>query len=120
MQDRTIDNALLALLKQIIREDGDGLGYVEALLQMRGVDMPRVLPPKRKDVAGKGLMTRLVLEALRDGPQTAEAVTAYVAPRRPELSPEAARKRTSLALTKMKKRGLVKRDGRAWIFNPHP
>lgn len=82
---------------------------------MRGVDMPRVLPSKRKDVAGKGLMNRLVLEALRSGPQTAEAVTAYVAARRPVLSPEAAKKRTALALTKMKKRGLVRREGRVWI-----
>ena len=115
MQDRTINNALLALRKQIIREGGEGQDHVEALLQMRGVDMPRVLPPKRKDVAGKGLMTRLVLDALRDGPKSAETVTAYVAPRRPELSPEAAKKRTALALTKAKKRGLVRREGRVWL-----
>jgi len=115
MQDKTINNALLALRKQIIREGGNGLGHVEALLQMRGADIPRVLPLKRKDVAGRGLMARLVLEALRDGPQTAEVVTAYVAPRRPELSQEAAKKRTALALTKMKKRGLVRREGRVWL-----
>ena len=115
MQDKTINNALLALRKQVIRENGDGRDHVEALLQMRGVDMPRILPAKRQDVAGKGLMTRLVLEALRDGPKTTEAVTAYVAPRRPELSPQAAKKRTALAMTKMKKRGLVKREGRVWL-----
>lgn len=115
MQDRTIDNALLALRKQIIRDSLDGLDHVEALLQMRGVDAPRVMPPKRKDVAKRGHMTALVLEALRIGPKTAEVVTAYVAPRRPELTPEAAKKRTSQALTKLKMRGLVRREGRVWL-----
>jgi hypothetical protein len=54
MQDKTISNALLALRKQIIRGDSDGLAQVETLLRMRSVDMPRVLPAKRSDVARKG------------------------------------------------------------------
>ncbi len=110
MQDKTIDNALLALRKQNIRGGGAGLDHVETLLQMRGVDMPRVFPAKRKDVARKGQMTALVLAALRGGPKTALEVTAYVAPRRPELSPEAAKKRTAQALSKLKMRGVVEND----------
>lgn len=115
MQDKTIDNALLALRKQIIRGDGKGLAYVESLLRMRGVDMPRVLPAKRQDVARKGHMSALVLDALRNGPKTTVEVAAYVAQGRPELSPEAVRKRTALCLTKLKKRGLVRREGRVWL-----
>src|SRR6056297_2926202 len=110
MQDRTIDNALLALRKQVIRNDLGGLDHVEALLQMRGVDAPRVMPPKPKNSARRGHMTALVLKALMSGPKTAEVVTAYVAPRRPELTPEAAKKRTSQALTKLKMRGQVRRE----------
>ncbi|WP_159458612.1 hypothetical protein [Roseisalinus antarcticus] len=44
MQDKTIDNALLALRKDMIRNGGDGLTHVEALLTMRGVGLPAVLP----------------------------------------------------------------------------
>lgn len=114
MQDKTIDNALLTLRRQIIRSGGKGLDHVEALLSARDVDMPRVLPAKRQDVARKGHMSALVLEALRGGPRTAAEVTAYVAPRRPELSPDAAHKRTALALTKLRARGMVRREGRVW------
>ncbi len=42
MQDKTINNALLALRKQIIRGDGAGRGHVVAMLRPRGGDMPRV------------------------------------------------------------------------------
>lgn len=115
MQDRTIDNALLALRKQIIREGGEGQDHVEALLQMRGVDMPRVLPSKRKDVAGKGLMTRLALEALRGGPKPLREVVSHVARHRPELPYRAAYIRTTQALAKMKAKGLVRREGRVWL-----
>ena len=43
MQDRTIDNALLALRKQ-----GGSQGKIaEALLDMRGVSLPNVYPTKQ-------------------------------------------------------------------------
>ncbi len=114
MQDRTINNALLALRKQIIRCDGAGRGHVVAMLRLRGVDMPRVLPAKRQDVARKGHMSKLVLEALRGAPMATTDVAAYVARNRPELTPETAKKRTALCLTKLKRRGLVWREGRVW------
>lgn len=118
MQDKTINNALLALRKQIIRGDLDGLAQVETLLRMRGVDMPRVLPAKRSDVARKGQMPKLVSEALRGAPMTTIQVADYVARNRPELTPEAAKKRAGLCLTKLKRRGMVRRnfgaDGCLW------
>lgn len=107
MQDKSIDGALLALRKQIIRGDGEGLAHVEALLALRGVHMPAVLPAKRKDAAGKGVMTAIVLEALQDGPKPLPAIVAHVASRRPELAPEFAHGRTVRVLVKMKRRGLV-------------
>jgi hypothetical protein len=115
MQDKTINNALLALRKQIIRGDGKGLAQAETLLRMRGVVMPRVLPAKRKDVARKGQMSKLVLDALRGGPMTTIEVADHVARNRPELAPEAAKKRAGLCLTKLKRRGLVGREWRVWM-----
>jgi hypothetical protein len=61
MQDKSIDGALLAPRKNIIRGRLDGLAHVEALLLLRGVDMPRVLPVKRPDAARRGHMSRMVL-----------------------------------------------------------
>lgn len=41
MQDRTINNALLALHRQIAQGDGAGLEHVLALMAMRGLSKPR-------------------------------------------------------------------------------
>lgn len=46
MQEKTINNALLALRRQIIRGDGENLAHVEALLRARGVEPPRHARPE--------------------------------------------------------------------------
>ena len=107
MQDKSINGALLALRKQIIRSDGEGLAHVEALLALRGVHMPAVLPAKRKDVAGRGIMSAIILEVLSNVPMPLPQVVAHVASRRPDLDPEFAYQRTVQVLFKMKQRGLV-------------
>lgn len=56
MQDKTINNGLLALRKQIIPEGQDVLDGVESHLGRRGVRMPAVLPPKKADAAKAGLI----------------------------------------------------------------
>lgn len=114
MQDRTINNALLALRKQMIREGQDGLVHVEALLADRGVQMPAVLPAKGLDVARRGQMRRQVLEAIRDG-ATLRQVTAHVASLRPELSERQAYIRSGQCLARLKRDGRVKREGRVWL-----
>lgn len=116
MLDKSIDGALLALRKQIIRGNGERLDHVEALLAARDVPMPRVLPAKGADVAGKGQMAALALEALRGGPKTLAEVAAHVAERRPGLRQFDAKKRTALALNKLRKRGMVHREGRKWLW----
>lgn len=108
---------LLALRKQIIRTNLDGLEHVEALLRSRGVDMPRVKPARRKDVARKGLMTLLVLDILRDGPKPLREVAARVAEARPESS-DRAYHRTAHTLSNMRAKGLVGNEGRVWELNP--
>ena len=109
MQDRTIDSALLNLRKQMIRGDGAGLNHVEALLAMRGVVMPRVLPAKKADAARMGQMQRLILEALRDGPLPFRAIVDHVAQKRSEISYRVAYVRTGQRLDAMKRKGLVVR-----------
>ncbi len=117
MQEKTINNALLALRKQIIRDGGQGLDYVESLLALRGVDMPRVMPAKRSDAARKGQMRRIILEALSDGPKPLRQIVTVVERSRPEIPPRAAYVRTTQALDKMKNCGMVVSDSGCWVLN---
>ena len=118
MQDKTINSALLALRRQIIRGKCDGLAQVEALLQMRGVPMPAVLPRKRKDAARQGMMRFYVTSALGDGPKTLREIAAYVAEKRPELPYRAAYIRTTQCLSRMKNDKMAVREGRFWRLAP--
>lgn len=115
MLDKSIDGALLALRKQIIRGDLDGLAEVERLLDLRGIHMPRVMPARKPDAARHGAMARIVLEALSKRPMAFAEIAEHVARQRPEIGPEAARQRTGQCLAKLAKRGAVRRDGRVWI-----
>jgi hypothetical protein len=118
MQDKSINGALLALRKQIIRGNMDGLEHVEVLLALRGVDMPRVMPPKRSDAARRGHMRWIICDALREGPKTLPQLAVCVAGKRPEASPARAYKRASVVLTKMKAAGMVRLEGRLWWLAP--
>src|SRR6056297_1226287 len=114
MQDKSINNALLALRKQIIREGQDGLAEVETLLRMRGVAMPAVLPQKKADAARQGIMRLIVYDGMREGHRTQAALAAYVAARRPELTRRAAYVRTTQVLQKMRKAGMVRWEAGVW------
>ena len=114
MQDRTIDSALLALRKQIIRGNLDGLEHVEALLQFRGISMPRVMPAKRPDVARRGHMSLMVIETLSTGPKALPEIASAIGARRPEIDYAAAYQRTGQVLAKLRRKGRVRREGRLW------
>ena len=114
MQDKSINGALLALRKQIIRGNLDGLEHVEALLTMRGVHMPAVLPAKTADAALKGHVRALVIQALREGPMTRAELLEYLAEQRPQLPYKVAYARADKVLWKMGKVGLLEREGRVW------
>lgn len=114
MQDRTINSALLSLRKQALRGDGRGLEHILALLELRNVDLPRVLPAKRPDAARRGQMTRIALSALRDGPRSLPEISGYIAEQRPEISYAAAYRRTGNLLSKLKNRGMIEHKGRLW------
>ncbi len=122
MLDKTIDSALLNLRKKLIRGDGEGLEHVEALLRLRRIDPPRVLPTKRNDAAKCGHMTMMIRDVLRDGPKPMQEIASYIVARRPEISNDVAYKRTTQALANMKFRGQVQNDGRyggLWTIAEH-
>ena len=112
MQDRTIDNALLALRKQIIRGDLDGLEQVEALLTMRGVRMPRVMPQWREMQARGHEIRGIIKRTLQDGPKTLAEVAQAISDARGE---DYSRHRVAQVLYKMKLAGMVRREGRVWM-----
>jgi hypothetical protein len=118
MSERSTDCSLLALRKQLIRGDGVGLEHVEALLVMRGVALPCVLPAKRPDAARMGAMRRLLLGQLQTGPKTMRELVDHVATCRTELAPHAAYHRTGQALQKLRVAGLIRREARdgRWVW----
>ena len=113
MLDKTIDSALLNLRRDLIRSGGDGLEHVEALLGLRGVAMTETRY-RKPDHSPRGLMTQLVLGALRDGPKTQSQISVRVLEVRPELTPVEARIRCGQTLARLKGKGLVGREGRVW------
>lgn len=119
MLDKTIDSALQNLRRDLIRNGGDGLEHVEALMRLRGIPMPRVLPPKRPDAAKHGQMRRIILDALREGPKPMRELVPLVHAARQGLSRQAAYQRTGQALVKLKLAGHVGREGRVWGLAPH-
>lgn len=110
MLDKSIDGALLALRKQIIRGKLDGLDHVEALLVMRGVGIPTVLPARRSCAAGRGQTRAMVLDVLRDGPKPRKDIVRHVAALRPQIPPEVVYARVDKVLWKTRKSGLIDRD----------
>lgn len=120
MLDSSIDSALLALRKQIMRGTGEGLEHVEAILRLRNVPLPRVLPARRADCAKSGQMRRMIFEALRAGGLSLREVSLLVAHRRPELTFAQALKRSSQCLDRMNTLGLVERRGRNWSLTKMP
>jgi len=107
MQDRTIDNALLALRKQ-----GGAQGKLaEVLLDMRGVALPgwyQDRPFKRGDTK------RMVLSALRERPMTNSELGKLVQSSLPDVTQSAAANRSYQALLRLEAKGLVLREGRVW------
>lgn len=116
MQDKTIDSVLWELRAQIVRDGLDGLHHVNALLLARGCDPEDQHIPRKKPANQfrQSELKRLVMTALRDGPQTGKALAACIAAQRPEVGPEDAYKRVYLALARMKAAGFVEREGRLW------
>lgn len=115
MQDKSINNALLALRKQIIRGNLDGLAHVEALLTMRAVQMPRVFAAKCPTTARKRAMARMMMQALQSGPMTRRQLVDHISVLRPEVPPDRIYWRVDAALAKLHKAGVVGNDNGVWL-----
>lgn len=113
MQNRTINNALLALRRQIIRENGEGQDHVETLLELRSVPIPK--PCAYRGAFKPKEVKRAILSALSDGPKSGPELYRHVMGMRDGLTYADARVRASSALTRLKKAGLVRREGGVWL-----
>ena len=108
MQDRTINNALLALRKQ-----GGPQGKIaEALLDMRNVPLPKHI---QDQPFGRGETKHILLSALQSGPKTYAQLGEAIRQARPDITPRAAANRSYQALLRLEDRGLVRREGRVWL-----
>lgn len=105
MQDKTINNALLALRKQ----GGQQGKLADVLLDMRGVDAPRYYQNKP---AKRGHSARFVMGALKDGPKTCPEIADMLD--RPDLTRKYQLQRVHNALLRLEVKGLVRHEGRVW------
>ena len=100
--DKAITAALVNLRAQIIRDGANGLDHVEALLELRGVDLDGLrVPEKVPKQFRKGQLRTAILRALRDGDSTANEIAARVSNRPGTL------RAVRAALGDMRRRGAV-------------
>ncbi|MEQ8292850.1 MAG: hypothetical protein RIA08_11650 [Roseovarius sp.] len=111
MQDRTINNALLALRRQ----GGSQGKLADVLLELRGVDPPRYY---QNEPAKRGQTARFVLDALKDGPKTCPQIADMLALDRPDLVRKLLLHRVYNALCRLEVKGRVRREGQVWKLAP--
>ncbi len=107
MQDKTINNALVALAKQ----GGHQGRLAEVILDMREIGWSGITqdgPIKR------GGTKRVIMAALRDMPMSSWDLGGLLREAQPEIGPNAAHNRAYQALRRMQESGVVCKDGRKW------
>ncbi|MEJ6398585.1 hypothetical protein [Yoonia sp. 208BN28-4] len=103
MQEKTINNALLALRKQ-----GGAEGKLaEVLLDMRGINWSGWT---QDGPLGRGQTKRFILETLKDGPQPNADLGRMIHATHSHMTAKAAANRTYQALLRLEDKGLVVRD----------
>lgn len=112
MQDKTINNALLALRKA----GGEQGELALRLLNIRGVTPP-VNRSRCPTAFRKGQMRRAILEILRDSPLESYDVATRIQAMKPEWTLKETLPRVRCTLSKMKADGLVTREGLVWALS---
>lgn len=107
MQDRTINNALLALH----RRNDEQAELARAILALRGVPLPRHIHDRP---LVRGGCKRLLLAALSAGPMTTLEAAEWVKEAVPGIRHASAYQRAYLALLRLEEAGMVRREGRVW------
>jgi hypothetical protein len=111
MQDRTINNALVA----VYRAGGDQAKIAAQLMALRGVP----IPPRIYDrPLSRGKCRSLVLAALKDGPKTTGQIGKIVQTHVTGITQTAAANRAYQALLRLEEMGRVEQDRRLWGLCP--
>ena len=117
IKEETIVSVLHYLRQVAVRDGLDTLPHVDALLAARGVEPEALEVPRKTPKAfRKGELRRLVLEALRDGPQTGAEIARKVQGRKPPLSRKQVYKRVYICLNTLKRRGVLHHHRRRWML----
>lgn len=114
VSERTITSALTALRIRTVREGRPGLEHIEALLAIRGDNLAPVPQAQPANKFRKGELRRLILAALRGGPMTLREIAAHVADQRPAVAYADAYLRTSFAMSKLRRVGMVAHERPLW------
>lgn len=109
MLDKSIDGALLSLRKQIIRDGGDWLNHVDALLVLRQISPPKPCRLHRKTFA-RDEMRQIIIKALSNGPKTGGDIVTFAQVKRPDLPRALIQARLSVKQTKLKHKGYIGGD----------
>lgn len=117
VSEAAISSALYTLRVRTIREGRPGLEHVEALLALRGDNLTPI-PIKRTIRFRKGELRRLVLRALRERPMKRSEIVAAVYVGRDMPPVEQASNRVGVILTRLKRDGVVRSEGRVWRLAP--
>ncbi|WP_371229383.1 hypothetical protein [Roseovarius sp. 2305UL8-3] len=113
--ETTIRNALLYMRAECLRDGVEGVDHVDALLRLRGHDPEAFgFADKRPKAFRKGELRQMVLDALRDGPQTGAEIACRVQARKQVLTYKQAYRRVYGCLEQLQRRGLVVHEGRVW------
>ena len=119
IREDTVLNVLHYLRAEIAREGLDGAEHVDALLRLRGHDpTARPIPAKVPKVFRRGELTRVILDALRDGPRTGRGLAQAVEAASDGMDYRAAYKRTYIALHRLREAGAVRKVREGWGLAP--
>jgi hypothetical protein len=113
VSDAMVSSALHTLRVRTIREGRPGLEHVEALMALRGHNLAPVLPA-RTILFRKGELSRMIRQALREGPLELRVIAQHAYASKPTIDGKAARNRVANALTRLKREGVVAHKERLW------
>lgn len=108
----TITRALKALRAELIRDGGAGLEHVEALLVLRGSNLPPV-PRKAAVHFRRGKLRVAIYAALKGGPLTGPEIITWVCAAH-GLAYKTMHRSIYAQLGELKKAGVLRHEGRLW------
>lgn len=118
LKPETITRALAALRAELIRDGGPGLEHVEALLVLRGSNLPPVPRKAAPPNFRRGKLRLAIFMALRDGPLTGPEIVRRVSAAHGMAYKQVYRSAYT-QLGHMRRAGLVRHEDALWSMLPH-